>query len=121
MKTLILVALTFAAACATSPVNTAPVPSAIRHRPGQLSRAELAAQPGRKLGEVIRSTDAGMLADRGEPLSVWIDGLPQSVSVLESLSTNDVQSVQRVSAADARQMFGDRANGAGIVVTTRHP
>lgn len=116
---LFLLALSTAAACATNaPAGTSPSPVPA-HRVGQISRAELDGQRGRRLIEAIRAIDASLLLDRGEPLQVWVDGSALSLSALETLSANDVQTVKRVSAMDARQLFGDRANGAGIVIATR--
>lgn len=121
MKTLIAIILLAATACASPAPQGAPSPVAAtaRHRAGQLSRAELDTQRGRKLGEAIRAIDPSLLMDRGEPLQVWVDGTSYAISVLETMPANDVQAVTRASAADLRQMFGERATGAGLVIVTR--
>lgn len=121
MRLTIIVFAAALSACSSVAPETAPVPTpaAVRHRPGRITRAELDTQRGRHLADAIRAIDNGLLMNRGEGLQVWIDGAAFTVARLETLPANDVLEVQRLSAADARQMFGDRATGAGLVVRTR--
>lgn len=105
------------AACATTQtVHTNAGPA---HQPGFINRTELDARHGQKLAPAIRSIDPSMLVGRGEPLQVWVDGTSYAIDYLESLSADDVLDVRKISAADARQAYGDRAIGAGLVIRLR--
>lgn len=121
MKTTALVlfsAVLLSVACtATQSIHTDAVAQA--HRPGLVTRIELDARRGQKVAQAIRAIDPSMLVGRGEPLQVWVDGTSYTVDYLEGLSADDVLEIRKLSAADARQMFGDRATGAGLVVRLR--
>lgn len=121
---LVLVLLTFVAACASTP--DAGGDDGDGSSRDVITMAQLDAAGGRTAYQVVRQLKPHWLQRRGQvsfqgqtSLLVVVDDSHREVGVLNTLRAEDIREIRYLDGRRAMMRYGDRANGGALIITLR--